>query len=124
MTFAPHAEGADDRKMARTLLARRVVDDLLRAGPVATRQALRDDFTLASFLSPAEFARLADYAKPPEVPARRIQPGGDGLSAIAPWHRRAGISRAAKTVLRCLVFSILVAAIVWLSLEGILHVAQ
>lgn len=94
------------------------MEDLLRAGPTATREALRSDPTLATFLDPAAFARLAEYAKPKPLPRRRVKPGADVLKTMAP-HRSAW-GRVASLLVRFFIF----AALVWLTYRGVLRIAR
>ncbi|MBF0562183.1 MAG: hypothetical protein HQL37_09215 [Alphaproteobacteria bacterium] len=77
------------RQANRERLACRVVDGLLRAGPTVTRAALRDDNTLAALLSPDQLARLADYARPKAVPAKRASLANQNpLVTMNSWQRR------------------------------------
>ena len=95
-----------------------VMEDFLRAGPTATRKALREDLTLASFLDPSDFARLAEYAKPKPPPRARMKPGVDVFKVMAP--RRNGWAVMAGVVVQLFIF----AAFVWLTYRGVLRIAR
>lgn len=118
---APDAEGADKRKAALAQLRRETVEGLLRAGPTATRKALREDSTLVSFLDSADFARLAAYAKSHPPPAAKIKPGADVFKVMnaVPWRQQAGL--AGRAALRFLVSTAVATAIVWLTYRGVLR---
>jgi len=96
-----------------------VVADLLRAGPAATRNALREDDTLAGFLDPADYARLAEYATPHPAPATKVKARGDALTPPRTTHRR-----AAMAGVRLFVSITLAAAIAWLTYRGVLHAVR
>ena len=102
----------------RARLGKRVVEDLLRAGPAATRKALCEDSTLASFLDPAGFARLAEYAKPKPPPMARMKPGVDVLKVMAPRRSAWGV------IARFVVQVFIIAAFVWLTYRGVLRIAR
>lgn len=90
-----------------------MLEDLLRAGPTATREALCHDPTLASFLDPADFARLAAYAKPRPPPRRRVKAGADVLKTMAP--HRSIWGQLARLAVRLFIF----AALVWLLMPAV-----
>lgn len=94
------------------------MDDLLRAGPTATREALQSDPTLAAFLDPADFARLAEYARPRPPPRRRMKAGADVLKTMAP--HRSVWGRLASLAVRLFIF----AALMWLTYRGVLRIAR
>jgi hypothetical protein len=119
VTLSRAAERESARKSARARLARQIVENLLRAGPTATRNALVEDPTLVGFLDPAQYAQLAEYAKPPP-PAVTVKPGEDVFRVMRqriPWHRRA-VESARDRVPPILI----TAVIFWLSYRVLLHV--
>ena len=98
---------------ARERVAKRVFEDLLRAGPTATRQALRADWSLASFLPPEDFARLAEYAKPKPERPKPPKVGADVLE------------RSRQRRLSDFVFSVVIAiAIASITYVGVMEIAK
>lgn len=115
---SPTPEEGGARQAAKAKLAKLVMEDLLRAGPTATREALQSDPTLATFLDPSNFARLAEYARPRPLPRRRVKAGVDVLKTMAP--RQSIWGRLASLAVRLFIF----ATLVWLTYRGVLRIAR
>ncbi len=111
-------------------MAKQAVDDLVRAGQMATRKALVEDPTLAAFLSPEQYAQLAEFAKPPPRPTPvphpgsvvKIEPGMDVLKAMRP--RGARLEAIRQVIENIVVWSTVAIGIAWLSyleVANVLH---